>query len=185
MENTSVETGDARQSLKSQFFCPNCSTTMEVKINKKSSTAEAICPKCGLKYETSFKSELTEPVDIYSELMDKLYKSHRVRDLHPKKKTKSRDSISIKINEDGTGIVEIGKDTLEWREKVNFLEEAIEGLKKAVSGLEFAASWARKATYQAMSNQILSLKSTVNTRINEILKEIDILSSNITQTRLI
>jgi transcription elongation factor Elf1 len=91
---TSVETGDARQSLASKFFCPNCSKTMEVKINKKSSTATTICPNCGLKYETSFKSELTEPVDIYSELMDKFYKKHRVR-----------DSISIKINTDGTPIV--------------------------------------------------------------------------------
>ena len=79
--STVVEVVDAKASLASQMYCPKCSKRVEVKINKKASSGTVTCPNCALKYETTFKTnpDLTEPVDIYAEMMDKYFKRMRVR----------------------------------------------------------------------------------------------------------
>jgi transcription elongation factor Elf1 len=63
------------KSLKSQFFCPNCSKTMEVKLNRKEKLGEVSCGSCGLKHEIQMKGGFEEPVDIYHEMMDKHYRN--------------------------------------------------------------------------------------------------------------
>ena len=88
------------------------------------------------------------------------------------------DSISV----DKDGIVHV--DSVEWQQKVNYLDEVVTNLKKVLSGLESAASWARKATYQGMANQFQSFKTSISAKINEVIKEMYVLLSRCSQTRL-
>lgn len=94
------------------------------------------------------------------------------------------DSISIKINEDGTGIVEIDS-VMTTTEKLGYLESSIDYLQEAKKQMSKAANLIRNAGYTAMAGHYKSIADEIERRSQENLKEQNILQSNITQTRLI
>jgi len=56
------------------FSCPNCNKmTMRVKINKKNMTAEIKCSNCLLMDDGYLVSEITMPVDVYGDFVDRVH----------------------------------------------------------------------------------------------------------------